>query len=84
MDEDIVDQFFYTREPQLALNECLFPSGFCGWVECRVGRDKYLVHTCKEKSRQFIFESDFFMTSQAQFFCDFDEMKETRMRFLKG
>lgn len=77
---DIVDQYFYTT--RIYLGDCLFAEGFCGWVECRVGSDKYLIHTLKEKSRQHIIESDFFMESQAQFFYDFDEMKETRMRFL--
>lgn len=77
----IVEQYFYTT--RVYLGEYLFPEGFCGWVECKVGGDKYLVHTLKEKSRQHVLESDFFQFAQAQFFDDFDELKERRMCFLR-
>lgn len=78
----IEDQCFFIRETYLG--ECLFSPGFCAWVECRVGADKYLIHTCKEKSRQHIVESDFFMESQAQFFDDFEDMKKARTEFLRS
>jgi hypothetical protein len=78
----IVDQYFYTTRPYLG--ECLFSEGFCGWVECEVGSDKYLIHTLREKSIQHIVESDFFMEARAQFFYELDDLKEARKAFLKG
>jgi hypothetical protein len=78
---DIIEQYFFTTEAAFA-GPYLFGPGFVGWVECKVGK-KYLVHTCKEKSRQHVLGSNFFMVAQAQFFLEFEDMKEQRKRFLQ-
>jgi hypothetical protein len=78
----IVDQYFYTR--QRVCGDFFFTEGFAGWVECRVGADKYLVHSAKAKTRQFVIDSDFFQEAEAQFFFEFEEMKEARMTFLRS
>jgi len=78
----IANQYFYiTRE---YMTDYLFSAGFAGWVECKVGSDKYLIHGLKKKSRQIIVESDFFMEACAQFFVEFEDMQEARIEFLGG
>jgi hypothetical protein len=77
----IAGQYFYTT--RVCLADYFFSEGFCGWVERKVGSDKYLIHTLKKKSHQLIVVSDFFMESQAQFFDEFEDMQEARKSFLK-
>lgn len=78
----IVGQYFYIREK--VISDHFYSPGFAGFVECRVGSDKYLIHTCKAKSRQHIFESEFFQEAQAQFFETFEELQEARSEFMRG
>jgi hypothetical protein len=76
----ICDKFFFTRER--VLDEFIFLEGFCGWVECQVGSNNYLIESCKAPHhRQHILDGDFFKESRAVFFDDFDEMKQQLKQF---
>lgn len=78
----IVDKCFFTKEP-VFYNDYIFQWGFVGWVECQVGSNSFLIHTCKEKSIQHILDVDFFKESHAQFFDDLDELKVALKQFRK-
>jgi hypothetical protein len=78
----IVGQYFFIRERYIG--EYFFSPGFGGWVECKVGSDKYLIHTLKKKSVQHILDSEFFQEAKAQFYYEFDDMQAARLEFARG